>query len=64
MDKYVIFSLTETQNNPDLGPSFWSNIDGWGQMEDATVFTKREREFIDVILPRPDGQWVKLPSQQ
>ena len=39
---YVIYSETETQANPDLGPAFWNNDEGWTTLDNATIFPNTE----------------------
>ena len=38
---------------------FWNNANGWGPLEDATVFTEKETKELN--LPG-DGVWVQLPE--
>jgi hypothetical protein len=56
---FVIFSEMETAENSG-NPLFWSNQDGWGSLETATVFTEKEKNSL--TLPLPDGAWVMLPE--
>ena len=60
--KYVIHSLSEGDATPDckLG-AFWSNEDGWGGLETATLFSTLER--MDRFLPisaGSDSEWMLL----
>jgi hypothetical protein len=58
--KYIVFSLNETQQHPDLGPACWNNEAGWSPLGQATIFTQEEM-MGKVRLP-VGGQWVALPN--
>ena len=36
---------------------FWSNRDGWGSFESATVFTQQEKEKLNLPV---GGEWADL----
>lgn len=55
--KYVIFSLEESQLHPDLGPAFWNNENGWGHLEDATLYDDLE---VKGSQPLPNAVWVRV----
>ena len=55
---FVIFSALES--DMEDSPQFWNNELGWGYLENATVFTERERWTLH--LPTGDTEWVKLPK--
>jgi len=58
MIKYVIFSFAETKVEDEHIPMFWNNTDGWGILENATLFTQREMMVSNLPLK---GMWVRLP---
>lgn len=62
-NQYVV----RTKNNdPDTGEPhlFWSNVDGWGDLLSATVFTKAETEYDGMPMPPGDApvEWVALDA--
>jgi hypothetical protein len=59
MKKFVIFSMQETLFLSDE-PIFWSNEDGWGSLESATVFS--EDEVIGAMMVQSDALWLQLPE--
>ena len=58
---WVIFSMSETRSFQE--GIYWNNTDGWTTLNGATVFDDVEKERINIGLPLPDGEWVKLPCQ-
>lgn len=49
--------------DPEDGTLYWSNVDGWGFLSTATVFSEAEQESSE--LPwgdHDDPRWVKLPQ--
>lgn len=56
--KFVIYSNEATINNLENEPLYWSNIDGWVDLSNATVFTENE---LSNFLP-DDGKYVQLPE--
>jgi len=57
--KYVIFGGIDEFNND---PMYWSNKDGWGEFEDATIFNKEEHEEFK-YLPKytdMDSKWIRV----
>lgn len=61
MDRYVIFSLAESILDGDA--MFWSNILGWTELENATVFTEAHTIYLDLPMPA-DSCWTKLPKRK
>ena len=57
---YVIFS--EEESNRQDEPIFWSNIDGWGNLDSATIFSSEETEFLRLPISgdKDDAKWMKL----
>lgn len=58
--QYVIHSLSESDATPDgnVG-SFWSNKDGWGSLQTASLFSTKDR--MSVYLPMSannDAAWM------
>ncbi len=56
---FVIFSQSETDLSGE--PSFWSNEDGWGALETATVFTEEEAKTFATV---DDCRWMSLPRKE
>ena len=55
MKYYAIYSKSEN--------AWWSNLDGWGDMETATVFS--EKDILKFGLPgatENDAGWVWIPT--
>jgi len=57
--KFVVFSFQETLFS-EGEPMFWSNEDGWGSLESATVL--KEYEAIGIMLVQEDAVCVQLPD--
>jgi hypothetical protein len=56
-DDFVIYSPNESAVND--GDGFWSNEQGWGSFDGATVFTKLESETMNLpIATGDDARWV------
>ena len=53
---YVISGYVDSED----GTLYWSNEDGWVFLSDATVFTKAERETLN--LPEGEAEWIALPA--
>lgn len=64
--QYVIRSLSE--GNSDLGGAigaFWSNEDGWGCLQAATLYSTHERiNFHLPISAKQDAEWMLLEEAQ
>lgn len=58
LGEFVIYSQSETDLNPDLGPAFWSNDDGWVGLSDATRFTQEETTCF--YLPVGASCWMAV----
>ena len=58
MKKFVIYSNEATLNNLENEPLYWSNINGWADISNATVFTENE---LSNFIP-DDGKYVQLPE--
>lgn len=57
--QFVIYSPKEASGD---GCGFWSNIDGWGEFEQATRFTEIESRTLNLPLsPGGDARWVPAP---
>ena len=63
MANYVIFSFKETLAQTDGQPMFWSNLNGWGTLGEATTFSSRE--IVSVQFPLPDDSTaIRLPPSR
>ena len=58
LQEYVIYSRSEAEASGD-GAGFWSNEDGWGELESATLFTQSERNALQLPLTAgSDACWA------
>ncbi len=69
MKRYVIFSRAETNANPDLGPAFWSNDEGWTNLRSALVLNEEEiavytLPFSGDDYPYTEAEYVELPKEK
>lgn len=56
---YVIYSPNEAALQ--FGDGFWSNKDGWGSIETATIFTEAERDTLNLpVSTGEDARWLTL----
>jgi hypothetical protein len=54
---YVLFSPSEHSADGESG--FWSNMGGWGCVEDATLFSSDETsEYMKAMSREMDAEWV------
>lgn len=58
--QYVIRSLSES--NAELycdAGAFWSNVDGWGSLQAATLFSTKERMSLNLPMSaKLDAEWM------
>lgn len=57
---YVIYSMDETKRDDYREPQFWSNDNGWGSLESATVFTQAERHTLQLPGPHDGSRWATV----
>lgn len=58
--QYVIRSLSESdiELDGDAG-AFWSNVDGWGSFQAATLFSTKERMSLNLPMSaKLDAEWM------
>ena len=57
--RYGIYSYSESEIPG--GVMYWSNTDGWGGYMDATRFTRREKQRLNLPMSKGhDAAWVKI----
>lgn len=57
----MIVKVIKLKNNPTEnteGSLYWSNLDGWGELDDATTFGKNDTCNLPI-----DGEWVLRTRQ-
>ena len=57
MQYVIISSFKDSLDDEYL---YWSNEEGWGSRETATIFTQEERDSLP--LPLEAGGWVEVSS--
>lgn len=53
--KYVIYSQFESESEGES--MYWSNVDGWGDRESATIFSFEEKEIFNLPI---SGEWQRV----
>ena len=58
---FKFFVIMHMHHDPeDDSPLFWSNEQGWVNLQDATPFTEQEQNSLP--LPREAWGWLQLPQ--
>jgi len=58
-DRHRVIAMID----PDHGLLFWNNLDGFGSLEAASVFTEREAANFDLPIAAHKPEWLALPPR-
>ena len=55
------YLIMHNEKDPETdAPLFWSNVDGWVWLSEATIFTDDERASLN--LPNEAWGWLLMPE--